>query len=170
MRPEDVSDFVNPLQIVLAGYRNKYAPEAAAYEHSGDSDQKEFRRKVRIVNQSWRACLQFPQALNPVRTGLFSWQLISHKVLRWWAPVAFILLAGSSLALARLGGWYALVCAGQCVCYILALIGALWPAGRQRPRITAIPYFFLLVNVASLRGIVESHLGKTYATWATVRS
>jgi cellulose synthase/poly-beta-1,6-N-acetylglucosamine synthase-like glycosyltransferase len=170
MQPEDVSDFVNPVQIVMAGYRNVYAPEAAAYEHSGDSDQKEFRRKVRIVNQSWRACLKLPQAANPLRGGLFAWQLLSHKIMRWWAPLAFVVLALCTAFLFARGGWYAMAGWGQTVCYTLAVAGYLWPASRARPRVIAVPYYFALVNVASMKGIVEAFRGKTYATWATVRS
>ena len=32
MDASDLSDFVNPLQIVAAGYRNVYAPGAISYE------------------------------------------------------------------------------------------------------------------------------------------
>ena len=33
-----------------------------------------------------------------------------------------------------------------------------------------VPYYFCLVNVASLHGIVDVARGKTYTTWATVRA
>lgn len=169
MRPEDVSDFVNPLQIVAAGYRNVYQPAAAAYEHSGDSDAKEFRRKVRIVNQSWSAAWKLGGLLNPLRHGAVSWQLWSHKILRWLALVPLVLLLVASVALRNEGGLYALLFWAQCVCYALALLGWGWRDERTRPRVASIPYYFMLVNVASIRGVIEYYQGKTYATWATVR-
>jgi glycosyltransferase involved in cell wall biosynthesis len=169
MLPEDVSDFVNPLQIVAAGHRNVYQPAAAAYEHSGDSDLKEFRRKVRIVNQSWSAAWKLGGLLNPFRHGAVAWQLWSHKVLRWLALVPLALLYGASVALRGEGGLYTLLFWAQNACYALALLGWAWRDERSRPRLVSIPYYFMLVNVASLRGVIEHYQGKTYATWATVR-
>jgi glycosyltransferase involved in cell wall biosynthesis len=169
MRPEDVSDFVNPLQIVAAGHRNVYQPAAAAYEHSGDSDLKEFRRKVRIVNQSWSAAWKLGGLLNPFRHGAVAWQLWSHKILRWLALVPLALLFAASVALRGEGGIYSLLFWAQSACYALALMGWAWRDERTRPRLASIPYYFMLVNVASIRGLIEHYQGKTYATWATVR-
>jgi glycosyltransferase involved in cell wall biosynthesis len=169
MRPEDVSDFVNPLQIVAAGHRNVYQPAAAAYEHSGDSDLKEFRRKVRIVNQSWSAAWKLGGLLNPFRHGTVAWQLWSHKILRWLALVPLALLFAASVALRGEGGIYSLLFWAQSACYALALMGWAWRDERTRPRLASIPYYFMLVNVASIRGLIEHYQGKTYATWATVR-
>src|SRR6185503_17950737 len=42
----DLSDFVNPLQIVQQGYRNVYEPEAVCYERGAEGFAAEFRRKV----------------------------------------------------------------------------------------------------------------------------
>lgn len=138
-------------------------------EHSGDSDQKEFRRKTRIVNQSWRAILQHREILNPVRYGMLSLQVWSHKVLRWWASVPFVALAVASFALRGAGPVYAALFWAQVVAYSLAAAGLLWRSASSRPRLVAIPYYFVLVNVASLKGIVENLFGRKYATWATVR-
>lgn len=169
MRPEDVSDFVNPLQIVAAGYRNCFAPAAIAMEDYGDSDSKEFRRKVRIVNQAWRAVTQMPGVLNPLRHGAFAWQVWSHKVLRWLALLPMALLLVASVALADTGRVYAIALICQLACYTLALAGWLMRGRADRPRLVTIPYYFVLVNLASLKGIAEHYHGKTYATWATVR-
>jgi cellulose synthase/poly-beta-1,6-N-acetylglucosamine synthase-like glycosyltransferase len=169
MRPEDVSDFVNPLQIVMAGYRNVYQPDAYAMEHSGDSDTKEYRRKTRIVNQAWRATWQHAEILNPARYGVLAVQMWSHKVLRWLAAIPLVTLLVSSWVLWPEGGIYSTLFGLQIVAYLLASAGAVWPSGWARPRITSVPYYFVLVNFASLHGIMESIAGKTYATWATVR-
>lgn len=169
MRPDDVSDFVNPLQIVMAGHRNVYQPEAYAMEHSGDSDRKEFRRKTRIVNQSWRAVVQHRRILNPLRHGLLSLQVWSHKVLRWWAAIPLIALAFASASLKTDGLVFEALFWAQAVAYSLAALGWFWPVRASRPRWVSVPYYFVLVNVASLRGIVENLFGRTYATWSTVR-
>jgi hypothetical protein len=38
------------------------------------------------------------------------------------------------------------------------------------PRIFAVPYYFVMVNIASARGIAEAYRGKTYTTWTTARA
>ena len=99
--PDDaINDFLNPLQIVAAGWRNVYEPEAVAFEETAGRAGREYRRRVRIVSRSWRAVFQAPGVLNPARVGLFSFCLLSHKVLRWWAPVVLLGLAAVAAAAA----------------------------------------------------------------------
>jgi hypothetical protein len=64
LAPGDLSDFVNPLQIVAQGYRNVYEPAAVSWE-GGAGYGAEFRRKVRIVNRAWRATFKMRALLNP---------------------------------------------------------------------------------------------------------
>ena len=72
MRADALSDFVNPMQIVMAGYRCIYEPQAQSVEEAAEGFDKEFRRKVRIVNRAWRATWTLPALLNPLRFGWFS--------------------------------------------------------------------------------------------------
>ncbi|MCB0314309.1 MAG: glycosyltransferase family 2 protein, partial [Calditrichaeota bacterium] len=55
LKDDDINDFVNPLQIVAKGYRGIFNPQAICYEDAAEAFGKEFRRKRRIVNRSWRA-------------------------------------------------------------------------------------------------------------------
>src|SRR5918993_2202733 len=97
--PENaINDFLNPLQIVAAGYRAVYEPEAICYEETAGAVKREWHRRVRIVSRSWRAVFQAPGVLNPFRVGLFAFSLLSHKVLRWFSGLflglALIALVG----------------------------------------------------------------------------
>jgi cellulose synthase/poly-beta-1,6-N-acetylglucosamine synthase-like glycosyltransferase len=67
-----INDFLNPLQIVDAGWRAVYEPEAICYEDTAGTAGREYHRRVRIVSRSWRAVFQVPGVLNPFRTGWFS--------------------------------------------------------------------------------------------------
>lgn len=170
MKAADLSDFVNPLQIVAQGYRNVYEPRAVSFEHAGDSFAKEYRRKVRIVNRAWRALMSMPHLMNPLRHGWFAAQVISHKLLRWLVPLFMIVAFAANVALALMGGWfYRTLLAAQLLFYALALAGRLLARRGEPPRIVAIPWYFVMVNVASLRGIWDAFAGKTYTTWTTVR-
>jgi cellulose synthase/poly-beta-1,6-N-acetylglucosamine synthase-like glycosyltransferase len=170
MRADALSDFVNPMQIVMSGHRCIYEPEARCVEEAGEGFDVEFRRKVRIVNRAWRATWTLPALLNPLRFGLFSLELISHKLLRWLMPVLMLIALITNALLLNAGAIYRWTFALQCLLYGLAFIGYLARGRASLPRALAVPYYFCLVNIASARGIIEAYRGRTYTTWATPRA
>lgn len=170
MRADALSDFVNPLQVVRGAHRCVYEPAARSYERAADDFGKEFRRKVRIVNRAWRALWRLRELLNPLRHGLFAWQLFSHKLLRWLVPVQLVALFAVNVAIAGEGGVYALALAGQVAFYGLAAAGYLLRRRPAIPAVLSVPYYFCLVNVASALGILDAFRGRTYTTWATPRA
>lgn len=170
MSADALSDFVNPLQIVKRGHRCIYEPAAISVESAAGSFEKEFRRKVRIVNRAWRATFSMPELLNPLQHGFFAIQLISHKLLRWLMPFIMILTFVTNAMLVGEGTLYGLVFLGQIAFYAVAIAGALLRQTRQLPAVVYIPFYFCLVNIAAGRGILEAYRGKTYTTWSTARS
>jgi len=170
MPADALSDFVNPLQIVQQGYRCVYEPAAVSVEEAAGSFDKEFRRKVRIVNRAWRAMVRLRHLLNPFRYGLFSLQLLSHKVLRWLVPVFLLALLAVNVALARTQALYAAALGLQIAFYLLAAVGySLRHSGRM-PFFVSIPFYFCLVNVASLRGVIDAYRGRSYTIWTPART
>ena len=168
----DISDFVNPLQIVAAGYRGVFLPEARSHEGGTGEFADEFRRKRRIVNRSWGAVRRHIGLFSWRRHGRFLFMLISHKVIRWWscAFVALALASGGALAFGPSPGAYPVLFAGIAGSVLLALVGwRLDRAGRAMPKLVYLPYYFYLVGWASLLGITDDFRGRTYATWAHVR-
>lgn len=170
MRADALSDFVNPLQIVKSGNRCLYEPTAQSVEKAAEGFDREFRRKVRIVNRAWRAMLSMPELLNPFRYGFFAVKLISHKLLRWLAPLFLLLLLLSSAVLAGRSPLYAWALAAQLAFYALALAGHLLRQREHMPRLLSVPYYFSMVNIASARGILDAFKGETYTTWTTARA
>ena len=167
--PADLSDFVNPLQIVRQGFRNVYEPQAISYEGGAEGFTAEFRRKVRIVNRACRAAWKMRTLLNPVRYGMFALQFISHKVLRWLAPVFLVLLFVSNALLAAGSIFFGITLGLQVAFYALALIGWRTSAQRQQSLVFYIPYYFCSVNAASLFGIIEALRGRRYTVWSSSR-
>ena len=168
MTADSLSDFVNPLQVVQKGYRCVYEPGAFSYEETAGAFAGEYRRKVRIVNRGWRALMSMRDLLNPFRYGLFSWQLISHKLLRWLVPLFLFAAFLLNILLLAQHSVYWLTLFLQILFYGLAAVGALL-RGRDLAIPLYIPYYFCLVNIASARGIIEAFRGKTYTTWSTAR-
>jgi len=170
MRADALSDFVNPLQIVKDGCRCVYEPEARSYERAADNFDKEFRRKVRIVNRAWRALFGMRELLNPLRHGLFSVQLVSHKLLRWLVPGFLVGLIAVNAVVFAQGVIYRLAMVAQVVFYVLAAGGYLARRRAYLPALLSVPYYFCLVNLASALGILDAFRGRTYTTWSTARA
>jgi cellulose synthase/poly-beta-1,6-N-acetylglucosamine synthase-like glycosyltransferase len=170
MPADALSDFVNPLQVVSSGYRCLYEPAALSWEETAEGFDKEFWRKVRIVNRAWRALMSMKGLMNPLRYGRFAWQLVSHKLLRWLVPVFLtVALAANALLIGEHVAYLATF-AAQLLFYGLAATGALLRNRRDLARLFYVPYYFCLVNLASIRGILEAYSGKTYTTWSTARA
>lgn len=168
MAADALSDFVNPLQVVRAGYRCIYDPRAVSYEEAAASFEKEYRRKVRIVNRAWRAMMSLRSMLNPVRYGWFSIKLWSHKVLRWLVPAFMASVFVLNILLIAEDKIYVAILLMQLLFYATAWIGHL-TRGRKQPLFVRIPYYFCLVNAAAAVGIIEAISGKAYTTWTTAR-
>jgi cellulose synthase/poly-beta-1,6-N-acetylglucosamine synthase-like glycosyltransferase len=165
----DINDFVNPLQIVAAGYRGIFDPEAVCSENSAGDFEKEFGRKVRIVNRSFNGLLRVPQVLNPWRHGRFAWLLLSHKLLRWFSPA--LLLAHLLLTLALPTSWLGTITLlGYLLFALAALIG--WTADQRKRRVPgpfSLAYYFLLMNVACAIGVARRLRGERIVTWSPMR-
>jgi len=170
MRADALSDFVNPLQIVRAGHRCVYEPEAVSVEEAAGDFDREFRRKVRIVNRAWRAMMSLCGLLNPFRHGFFALQLASHKLLRWLVPLFLLACFLGNALLAGQSRLYLLLFVAQAGFYALAAAGHARRLHGGLPRLVALPYYFVMVNLASARGILEAYRGKTYTTWTTPRA
>lgn len=169
MPADAISDFTNPLQIVAKGHRCVYDPDAISIESTAGSFYREFRRKVRIVNRAWRATMSMKSILNPWRYGIFSWQLLSHKVLRWLVPFLLAAALVANVFLAFEQSFYIVTLVLQLAFYALAIAGA-FLGSDDLPAVLYIPFYFCMVNMASAHGVIEAYLGRTYTTWTPTRT
>ena len=167
MLPEDaINDFLNPLQIVAAGWRGVYEPEAICYEETAGAVKAEYRRRVRIVSRSWRAVFLVPGVLNPFRVGLFAWSLVSHKLLRWFTGGALAVAGAATVGLvSHLTDGVLLQIAGLAA----AALGVTCIFSSSIRRATAMVGYFAALNVASLQGVAKGSLGRVSGVWATPR-
>ncbi len=168
LQPDDINDLVNPLQIVSKGYRGIFDPEAWCSEKPAGNFRKEFQRKVRITNRSFNGFLRFLGDWKLLRTPRFTWQILSHKILRWFSPYLLLFVFGLSLPLKQGGVPWIL---GRLFLFGVMLLGILSIAGYlgKRKSILSYFYYFLLMNLASATGIYLRVRGKTIRTWDTVR-
>jgi len=166
-----LDDFVISLKIAQKGYKIEYAPNAYAEETASANIKEELKRKIRIAAGAIQTMFLLPDLLNPFRYGWLSFQYFSHKVLRWiFAPFALILVFILNLILVvndneTLIGFYKLFFLLQLILYFLAVIGWLFRSRETRYKVIFVPYYFLLMNYASVFGVFRFIRGNQSVKW-----
>lgn len=165
MRPDQLPDFVLPLTVVEQGYRVVYESEALLKEDALKGASDEYRMRVRVSLRALWALWDKRSLLNPFRYGLFSLQLFSHKVLRYWAVGFMVLLYLVNLANLRRLRFLAVFFSLQNLFYALAAVGH----QRERNGVPAgflyLPYYFVLINIAAGHALWRFLRGEKQVLW-----
>jgi cellulose synthase/poly-beta-1,6-N-acetylglucosamine synthase-like glycosyltransferase len=169
MYPEACSDFLIATKMVEQGLRAVYEPAAVCTEETNKRTDKELRMRVRIITQTFTDLWRHRAIMNPLRSGFYAVELISHKVLRYFVPVFLLLVFISSLALAPYSILYALVALAQLCFYGAAGLSWLMERMGRRNRLLALPQYFVLANLASLVAFYKFLSGERYARWEPIR-
>ena len=163
LRADQLPDFVQPLKVVEKGYRVVYDDRASLKEDSLDSMDDEYRMRVRVSLRAMWALLDMRQLLNPLKFRFFSWQLFSHKVLRYLAfiPISLAFLANAMLVAE---GFYTTLFICQLFFYLLVLKGHR-SSDKNLPNYIALPYYFIILNVACAHAFVRFIKGEKQVIW-----
>ncbi|MCK0163980.1 glycosyltransferase [Marinobacter sp. S6332] len=171
LQQQDINDFVNPLQIIAKGYRGVFDADAKCFEETAGDFDREVARKERIVNRSIRGLMRVGQVMNPAKSGVFAFEVISHKLLRWLIPLFLLAGIAGSVILAFAGlGLFQLITTGAMLMLVLTLVGHLSKNRNQLPVWVATPYYFVMVNGYAVRGIVKALQGRTQIIWNSARN
>ena len=167
-----LDDFIISLRIAQKGYHIAYTPNAYAEETASLNVKEELKRKIRIAAGGVQTIFRLKGLLNPFRYGLLSWQYFSHKVLRWTlAPISLFLIFIVNLLIVIQQGsltdlqFYSLFFYFQLICYLLAFVGWYFENKKLRFKILFVPYYFVSINYASIRGILRYLKGKQSVKW-----
>jgi len=163
-RPELQSDFNTVLNAVRLGLRGVSDPESVGYYKNIADESREYERKVRTVLRGISVFMESLPLLNPFRYGLFSWQLLSHKLCRWLVSVALIMLLLSNICLVDRSGFYVLAFGLQLAFYITALVGVRIRLSSRK--VLGIPAFFVLVNLSILTAWFRYFQGQRIVIWS----
>ncbi|MFN0278098.1 MAG: glycosyltransferase family 2 protein [Pyrinomonadaceae bacterium] len=169
MYAEACSDFLICTSIYRKGLRSVFARDAVCFERTNRSSNEELRMRVRVISQTFTDLWRNRDMLNPLKSGFFAVELISHKLLRYAVP--FILLAFFivSVALANSHTFYAAAFAFQVMFYAFAFAGWLLERAGKRLSLLAMPLYFVLANLASLVAFYKFLRGETFANWEPIR-
>lgn len=164
MNPQAANDFQHPLQVALQGYKSVYEPLAVAAESGGIDEAVEAKRRVRIISRGWKGLASHARVLNPFASGMFSFQFIARKLLRWLGPLLMLAALAANLFLAG-EQFYQVILAGQALFYGLAILGLVLHKLSIRFKPAYIPYYFCLINWAALLAMVRAAAGRDSAVW-----
>jgi hypothetical protein len=165
MRPDQLPDFVLPLAVIEQGRRVVYAPEAVLEEETLTTEAAEYRMRVRVTLRALWALWDKRVLLNPLRFPLFSWQLISHKLLRYLSFLPLAAAAVINWLLVSRGWIYATFATGQCCAALLALLALRGPPRLRGFFLARYCYYFLLLNWASAVALVRFLRGDKQVLW-----
>lgn len=158
------SDFHTLLNAVKAGLRGVSDPAAIGYYKNIADEAKEFERKVRTVLRGIDVLMASLAVMNPFRYGLFSWQLLSHKLCRWLVPFAMILAFVSNAFLAFASPIYQYAFILQLAFYATAFT-KLTTNVFGKNYVLRIPSFLVLVNLSILYAWYRYLRGERMVNW-----
>tara|TARA_B100001971_G_scaffold215185_1_gene259374 strand:+ start:43961 stop:45121 length:1161 start_codon:yes stop_codon:yes gene_type:complete len=167
-----IEDFTEPLMMIQNGKRIVYEPNAICFESTTEKSKQEWQMRIRVIRGGMTGLLYAKSVLNPFKHFAASFQLISHKVLRWFVPVfAIIAFVTSTLSLIQTQSLSSAIIFILQVIFYLIVAMAYWAERKniKIPLIGIVQYLFI-VNLASLVAIFKVMTTKLEATWETDRN
>lgn len=165
MAPDMLPDFVQPLIQISNGFRVVYESEALLMESSLSKGSDEWKMRIRVALRSFHALKIMGHLLNPFAFPLPSFQLFSHKVLRYGCGFFQIALFLINTLLIREMGFYALLWGIQIVFYFLCLIGTIFPRLSNKNPFVKYPTYLCLLNAAAMLACIKFIKGEKQVIW-----
>lgn len=169
--PEACSDFIIATKMVEQGLRAVYEPSAICTEETNRRVGNEMSMRVRVIAQTFTDLWRHRAMLNPLKSGFYAIQLLSHKVMRYMVPFFLIavLVASVALVAASASLIYSGVLVAQLAFYLAAFSAWALERAGARSRLFALPQYFVLANLASLLACYQFIRGERYARWEPIR-
>jgi len=161
-------DHVLPLHVVQQGYRAVFASASHFQEDTAQSAAPEWRVRVRNAIRGFTMVMRMGEFLNTRQHPWFTFHVYSRKVFRWLIGVPSILMLVATLGLLD-SPVFAFILAAQVLFYAAAVTGYLLERRGVKLAPLALPFYFCLVNAASITGFWQAIRGQRMATWSTGR-
>ncbi len=156
------SDFRTLLSTMKLGLKGVCDPKAVGCYLNIADERKEFERKVRTVLRGLTVFFGHLEFLNFFKYGLFSYQYLCHKLLRWLVPFFLLGALTSNYLLISSLTVFSVLFGCQLLFYGIAVFG--WTT-QSLTRGLKIPMFFLVVNAAIAVAWWQYLTGKRVILW-----
>ena len=174
-------DFFIALSILRRGHRLVYMPKARSFEYSSLTAKDEDIRRSRIVAGRYQAMLISARLL-PWRNPLLVWQIISHKFMRPFIPMAMILAFFANILalvwtpasvqneiLNLIWPYNLILFSLQLIFYLLAWLGNTFKGKGRVTKLLYLPTFLVNSNLSAIRGLVSFFTGRQTSLWQRAR-
>lgn len=162
--PKMQSDFRTLLSSMRKGMRGVSDPNAIGYYQDIKDKSREFQRKVRTVLRGLTVFFNHPEFFNFFKFGLFSYQYICHKLLRWLVPLFMLGAFITGAILFRTSTFYSALFIIQSAFYLLAIAGIMFPK-LTKFLFFKIPAFFVVVNASIFFAWLKYFKGERVVLW-----
>ena len=165
MNPDQLPDFVLPLKVVAQSYRVVYEEKALLKEPSLSASIDEYRMRVRVALRALWALNDMKHLLSFARTGIFAWQLWSHKVLRYLGFCFLFVVYISNLILITSAPIFKLLFIAQNILYLGATASPFFEKKGFNFKLMYFVFYFSLVNIAFAHALMRFILRQKQILW-----
>jgi cellulose synthase/poly-beta-1,6-N-acetylglucosamine synthase-like glycosyltransferase len=165
MRSDQLPDLVLPLSVIEQRYRVIFVPQAIQQEDTLTDESAEYRMRVRVALRAFWALRDKRSLLNPLRYPLYSWQLVSHKLLRYLSFMPLGIAALLNWVLLPAGGLFEILALLQCCAALLTYLVLRGPKRLRGFGLARYCYYFLLLNWASAVAFGRFLRGEKQVLW-----
>ena len=157
-------DITFPYLMTKRGRRAVYEPRAAASERMAATIGDEFGRKRRMMAGAWGTMLTAGM-LSPRGYGpLYALEIVSHRLLRYAAPLLHLTAFAANVALLGEGPLYVVTLSAQIALLAAAALAPLAPLAPLR-----VARYYVATMASSLAGLWDFLRGGVPVTWEKAR-
>lgn len=161
-------DLFISLSVIAKGYKFVYAKDAIAIESVGKDVATEFKRKVRFSATNFQTMTLCTPKI--IKQGLLiSYAFFSHKISRWFLPFNLILLYFVNFVLVGVSNFVDNLFYLQSLFYLLAFLGYIGSKIKVKFFLFSLPYFFVVANIAVIKGFFKYLNKKHSVIWETTK-
>ncbi len=169
MYAEACSDFLICTILYRQNLRSVFEPNAVCTEETNRHAGNELKMRVRVISQTFTDLWRNRDMLNPLKSGFYAVELLSHKLMRYAVPFFLFLMFISTAFLAATSTLFFIILAAQIIFYLFGLIGWIIEKRGVSPIIFSMPLYFVLANLASIVGFYKFLRGEKYTRWEPIR-
>lgn len=171
--PVECHDSSMPPYYVQRGYRAIYNENAVAYEKAGETNEDEFKRKVRMNRIILKEIKDSFKLMNPFKYKWFSYCWFGHRFCRYTLWLSHIVVVVSNIALVLtapkriINDIAKIILALQTTFYLIALIGKLTKSSNKYIHMV---YYYVMTITAQVIAVKRALLGQSKPTWDKAES
>ncbi len=166
--PISCHDSIMPYTYSKDGKRALFNPNAIAIEKAGESDEDEYKRKVRMNRDILTMIIWGLKVINPFKYKWFSFFYFGHRTCRYllWMSHIVLLITSGVLALVGSRSWLVLFIL-QILFYLLSFIVIKMKVNNSILRLVG---YYGMTILAQLNGVINIVTGKSKPIWEKAES